>query len=160
VLFYSVYPWIVSVVDTLRQSALTVQIQLIPIAIEYVDEIAGALARASQQRADALIVVADPTFTDRAQQIAQLAIAGRMASVGYSTALADAGFLIGYGPESYWFYQRTAYFAARILRGGAPADMPVEQPTKFEMAVNLRTARALGIVIPQPTLLRADRVIE
>jgi putative ABC transport system substrate-binding protein len=160
VLFYPAYPAHVSAVGTLRQSAQTVQIQLIPIAIESVDEIAGALARASQQKVDALIVVTDPTFYDRGQQIAQLAIAGRMASIGYSTWYADAGFLIGYGPNPYWFYRRTAYFATRILRGGSPADMPVEQPTTFEMAVNLRTARALGLVVPQSMLLRADRVIE
>jgi putative ABC transport system substrate-binding protein len=160
VLYYPFYPWSVAVVDAMRRSALTVSMQVMPIAIDSVDEIAQGMALAAKLKADALIVIADPTFNDRRQEIAELAMASRIPTVGYATEYADAGFLIGYGPSSEWFYRRTAYFAARILRGESPADMPVEQPTTFELAVNLKTARALGIVVPPSTLLRADRVIE
>jgi putative ABC transport system substrate-binding protein len=160
VLFYPAYPAHVSVVGTLRQSAPKVQMQMLPIAIDSVDEIPRGVALASTQKADALIVVTDPTFVEQRRQIAELALAGRMPSIGYAAEYADAGFLIGYGPDPFWFYRRSAYFAARILKGASPADMPVEQPTKFELAVNLRTARALGIGVPRSTLLQADRVIE
>ena len=114
----------------------------------------------TQQGAQAVVVVTDPLFIDSKRQLAELCLANRLPSAGYAPEYADAGLLIGYGPDPVHFYQRAAYFIDRILKGASPAELPVEQPTEFEFALNLRTARALGISVPQAVLIRADRLIE
>ena len=83
-----------------------------------------------------------------------------MVSVGTAPGFADSGGLLDYSPDAKSFYDRTASYVDRILKGAKPADLPVEQPTKFELVINLKTAKAIGIKIPQSLLVRADRVIE
>jgi putative ABC transport system substrate-binding protein len=150
----------VGVVEVLRQATPKVPVQLLPLGVDSVDEISERLALAIKEKAEGLIVVGDPRFFDRRQQIAELAVAGRIACTGYVAGYADSGFLIGYGPSLEWHYRRAAYFAARILRGDSPADIPVEQATTYELVINLRTAQTLGIVVPRSMLLQVDRVIE
>lgn len=135
-------------------------VQILPIEARSAEEIEKGFSLLVEQKAEAVIVVTDPIFLERRRQIAQLAVNRRLPCVGYSPQYADAGFLIGYGPNRFEFWRRTAYYVDKILKGAKPADLPVEQPTKFEMVINLKTAKAIGVKFPQVILLRADRVIE
>jgi putative ABC transport system substrate-binding protein len=98
-------------------------------------------------------------FFHRAQ-IAELAVKRRLPTVGPSSNYAEGGFLISYGPSYVDQSRRAADFVDRILKGAKPADLPVEQPTKFELVINLKTAKALGLTIPQSLLVRADEIIQ
>lgn len=111
-------------------------------------------------RVDALVVIADRLFYGLRSQIAELALRHRLPSVTNFATFADAGGLLTYGPSDTENYRRAATYVDRILRGANPGDLPVEQPTKFELLINMKTAKALGIKIPQSILARADRVIE
>ena len=111
-------------------------------------------------RVDALVVIADRLFYGLRSQIAELALRHRLPSVTNFATFADAGGLLTYGPSDTENYRRAATYVDRILRGANPSDLPVEQPTRFELLINMKTAKALGIKIPQSILARADRVIE
>jgi putative ABC transport system substrate-binding protein len=108
---------------------------------------------------DAVTVREDSMFTVAAGRIAVAAAKNRLALIGFQ-GVARAGGLIGYGLDYYQSYRRAAYFVDRILKGARPADLPLEIPTKFELVINLRTAKALGLTIPPILLERADEVIE
>jgi putative ABC transport system substrate-binding protein len=101
-----------------------------------------------------------PFFTRQQRQIADLALKYRMPSVCGNRAIAEAGALISYAQNFAEGYLRSASYVDKILKGAKPGDLPVEQPTQFELVVNLKTAKALGIAIPQSVLLRADEVIQ
>jgi len=110
--------------------------------------------------ATAVIVLPDPMFfTNRGQLIGQLGQA-RLPSIYMETGFAAAGGLMSYGPNFTQLFRRAATYVDKILKGAKPADLPVEQPNKFELIINASTAKALGLVIPQSILLRADEVIE
>ena len=111
-------------------------------------------------RAGALFVLAAPFIVTNLKQIAILAAKSRLASIFQWSEFADAGGLMAYGPDRADMYRRAATFVDKILRGTKPAAIPFEQPTKFELVINAKTAKALGITIPQTILVRADRVIE
>ena len=96
----------------------------------------------------------------RRQQVADLALKHRLPAIQLLNEYAQAGLLITYGPNLPDSYRRAASYVAKVLRGTKPADLPVEQPTKFGLVINLKTAKALGITIPQSLLLRADEVIQ
>ena len=96
----------------------------------------------------------------RRQQIADLALKNRLPGIHALREYAQAGLLISSGPNLPGLYRRAAGYVDKILRGAKPADLPVEQPTKFELVINLKTAKALGLTIPQSLLLRADEVIQ
>ena len=121
------------------------------------DRVFAAMASA---RIDAVVVQDDTLFTgSNARAVADLAAAKRMVAVG-SKALAEAGGTIGYGGTDFELYRRGAYFIDRILQGAKPADLPIEQATRFELVLNAKAAKALGLRIPAAMALRADRVIE
>src|SRR5258707_2406193 len=94
-----------------------------------------------------------------AGQIAAFAVKNRLPSIGLSNEFSRAGILLSYGPDIFDLYRRSAFYVDKILKGAKPADLPVQQPTKFELVINLKTARALGLTIPEAFLLRADEVI-
>ena len=94
------------------------------------------------------------------KRIAELAARSRLPSMYHSSEFADAGGLMTYGVDRADMYRRSATFVDKILKGTKPADLPVEQPTKFELVVNMKTAKALGIAVPQTILIRVDRMIE
>ena len=122
-------------------------------------EIASAFGAMRTERAGALIVLADAIFRDRRKQIADLAVKSRLPSISGIPEYADAGGLVVYGADLLDLERRAAIFVDKILTGGKPTDLPVEQPTKFELIINLKTAKTLGITIPPSVLMRADRVI-
>jgi putative ABC transport system substrate-binding protein len=105
-------------------------------------------------------VQVDAFFAAHQRRIAELALARRTPTVMGFSAYADAGALLSYGPSTRDIGRRSASYVDKILKGARPDDLPVEEPVTFELVVNLKTARALGLTIPRPLLLRADRVIE
>ena len=111
-------------------------------------------------RTDALFVVGDPLVNTNRILIGALALGARLPTMCGFRELVEAGCLMSYGPYLPDLYRRAAEFADKILRGAKPADIPVEQPTKFELVINLKTAKALGITVPPVVLSRADEVIE
>ena len=123
------------------------------------DEFAGAFSAMAKKRADAVVIPETPLFIVNAKRIADLAAKQRVLSAG-DKAFAEAGGMIGYGANLLELYHRVAYFVDKILKGAKPSDLPVERPTRFELVVNMKTAKALGIKIPQSILVRADKVIE
>ena len=120
------------------------------------DGLERAVSQLAEQRAQALLIQLSPlTFGNRAR-IAELTVALRLPAIGEVREFPNAGLLCGYGPSLSDSYRRAAYYIDTILKGAKPADLPVEQPTKFELVINLKTATALGITIPQSLLLRAE----
>jgi putative ABC transport system substrate-binding protein len=111
---------------------------------------------------EALLVVTDPAYLSpgAAARLADLAIKSRLPSMHSQRAAVEAGDLMSYGPSIVALFHRATHFVDKILRGAKPADLPVEQPTKFELVINLKTAKALGLTIPPSLLQRADQVIE
>ena len=123
------------------------------------DELRSTFLGMSGAGVDAVGVTDDTLFVGNARVIAELAINNRLPSIGF-TEFAPAGGLIGYGVNLGDLWYRGAFFIDRILKGTQPADLPVEQPAKFELAVNLKTAKALGLTVPDKLLVAADEVIE
>ena len=125
-------------------------------------EINSAFAAITKERTGALIVLLDPTLARTAQreQIAGLAARSHLPTMFALKLHVDAGGLMSYGADIFYLYRRTAIYVDKILKGAKPADLPVEQPTKFEFVINLKTAKALGLTIPPSLLARADEVIE
>jgi putative tryptophan/tyrosine transport system substrate-binding protein len=130
------------------------------VEVRRVDEIETALAKIARERVEGLCVVSNVlTFTLR-ERIAAFAAEQRLPAISYMSEFAEAGLLMSYGADLVHLYKRSAIYVDRILKGGKPADMPVQQPTKYETVVNLKTAKALKLSVPQSLLLRADRLIE
>jgi len=124
------------------------------------DDLAPAFDAAAKQRLDALSVSIDGIMSANLKSIVQLAAMHRVPTIYASPEFVDAGGLMSYSVDYRHLYARAAIYVDKILKGVKPSDLPIEQPTKFELAVNLKTAKALGLTIPQSVLLRADRVIE
>jgi putative ABC transport system substrate-binding protein len=122
--------------------------------------IAGAFSAMTRERAEALFVLSDAMITGQYAQISGLAAKSRLPAISVFRQFAEAGGLIGHGPDVVHQYRRAATYVDKLLKGAKPADLPVEQPTKFELVINMKTAKALGLTIPPSVLLRADRVIE
>jgi putative ABC transport system substrate-binding protein len=123
------------------------------------DELEGAFAAMTKERARALFVPADIIFVRHAQQMADLAATYRLPAMYGFREHVEAGGLMSYAASFPVMFKRAAAFVDKLLKGAKPADLPVEQPTKFELVINLKTAKALGIAIPQSVLQRADDVI-
>jgi putative ABC transport system substrate-binding protein len=120
----------------------------------------GVFAAIRHERLQALVVVTDGVLFNQRARIADLAIKSRLPMMCEVREFVVAGCLIAYGPSYGDLARRAAVYVDKILKGTKPADLPVEQPTKFELVINFRTAKALGLAIPQSVLLRADQVIE
>jgi putative ABC transport system substrate-binding protein len=123
-------------------------------------EIDNAFAWISQQNAGALIVSLDQFLLQQKNQIAELTAKHRLPAVAQDRRFADAGVLMSYGTNFADQFRRAATYVDKIFKGAKPADLPVEQPTRFELVINGKTARALGLTIPQSLLTSADKVIE
>ena len=123
-------------------------------------EIDSAFAAMTRERANALVVLVDGIFTSQVRQIADLAAKRHLPSIYGQREYAEAGGLMVYSSNPFDLERRAATFVDKILKGAKPADLPIEQPSKFDLVINLKTAKALGLTIPQALLLRADQVIE
>jgi len=123
-------------------------------------EIDSAFAAMGREQAGAVVVLVDSMLIDQRTRIADLAARRRLPMVAWPIDYAEAGGLMAYGPSVADMFRRAATYVDRILKGAKAADLPIEQPTKFELVVNLRAAKALGLAIPQSLLLRADQVMQ
>jgi putative ABC transport system substrate-binding protein len=123
-------------------------------------DIGKAFEGAGRVRAGALAIMPSPVFVTNLRSLAELAVKNRLPSIFHVPDFVSAGGLVTYGPNRSDLFRRAAIYVDRILKGAKPADLPIEQPTKFELLINLKTAKALGLTIPQSVLGRADQVIE
>jgi ABC-type uncharacterized transport system substrate-binding protein len=146
--------------DATREAARALAVELQIVEIRQPNELASAVAAAKANRADALLALSAPVLGERLAQLAELAAQHRLPAIYVRREFAEAGGLLAYGPSFPDNYRRAATYVDKILKGAKPADLPVEQPTKIELVINLRTAKALGLTIPQSLLQRADQVIE
>jgi putative ABC transport system substrate-binding protein len=133
--------------------------KLLSLEIRSVDEIEGALRGATAAQAGALLVFAAGPLFPNARRVAELAAKSSLPSMYELREYVEAGGLTSYGPDINDIWRRSAVFVDKILKGAKPGDLPIEQPTKFDLVVNLKTAKVLGLTIPQSLLLRADKVI-
>ena len=124
------------------------------------EDLQSAFDAASRQHADALVVGQDGLLQSNRKRIVDLAMAHRLPAIYRSMEFVEAGGLIGYGPHYPDLYRRAAIYVDKILKGARPGDLPIEQPTRFELLINLKTAKALGLTIPRSILLRADQLVE
>lgn len=148
-----------SFLKVMETTAKTLKVALRQFEVRGPGDFAEAFATMGKRRVDAILIAQDAMLNAHPKAIADLATKQRLASAGIKE-LAEAGGLIGYGVDLVAMFRRAAYFVDKILKGSKPGDLPVEQPAKFELVINLKTAKALGLVIPQSMLLQADKVIE
>ena len=141
-------------------AAKTLGLQLQYLGVEDPKDLDTAFRNAVSWRAHAIIVLQSPVFGSRRKALVELAVKNRLPAMYPHSEYMDAGGLMFYGPSISDLFRRAATYVDKILKGAKPADLPVEQPTKFELVVNLKTAKALGLTIPQSVLLRADQIIE
>jgi putative tryptophan/tyrosine transport system substrate-binding protein len=147
-------------VDGINTAAQAVGRQLVLAYADTVEQIDWAFATFAQQSVAGLLVAADAFFSSNRIQVVVLAARHGWPAIYQWREFADAGGLASYGPSLFDSYRQAGLFVARILKGEKPADLPVQQPTKFELVINLRTAKALGLMVPIALLGRADEVIE
>lgn len=143
----------------LQAAAASMNVDVQDFPIREAADLPGAFDAMSQARIDAIVVNNEPLLNSHIGTIAGLATSKRLPTVGFAS-FADAGGLLAYGANRPALYGRAGYFLDRIFKGAKPGDIPFERAAKFDLIVNLKTARAIGVAIPQPILARADRVIE
>jgi putative ABC transport system substrate-binding protein len=144
----------------MQEVATKAGVAVVPVSARTRDEAESAFLALSHERLDILIVHASYVGSTELVQIRDFAARNRMPTISAFSALTHDGLLMSYSPDLASYYRRAAYYVDKILKGAKPADLPVEQPTKFELVINLKTAKALGLTIPPSLLLRADQVIE
>jgi putative tryptophan/tyrosine transport system substrate-binding protein len=149
-----------AIIKDLQEARATLGLQVEILYAGTAREIDAAFATMVQKRADALLMTASPFFTNRRVQIVTLATRHALPGLYDIREFAEAGGLMSYGPSFRDIYQQAGIYTGRILKGERPADLPVMQPTKFELVINLTTAGALGITVPNMLLARTDEVIE
>ena len=143
-----------------QDAARALGVRLQPLEVRDPTEFEKAFAAMTRERAGALLVLSDSTLLTQRERIADLAAKSRLPAVSGMRAHAEAGGLIAYGANIFDIWRRAATYVDKILKGAKPGDLPVEQPTKFELVINLKTAKALGLTIPQALLIRADEIIQ
>jgi putative ABC transport system substrate-binding protein len=154
-------PYVTSLIKNLYAAAQTVGIVLTRMDAGKTQDIDSAFATMNERGGlEGIVVVSDALFTAQRYRIAELAFAGRLPSVFQQREYVEAGGLMSYGQGFRDFFRRAAFYVDKIFRGAKPADLPVEQPTKFDLVINLKTAKALGLTVPPTLLTLADEVIE
>jgi putative tryptophan/tyrosine transport system substrate-binding protein len=144
----------------LKIAVQTLGMTLLPVAVRSSDELDSAFAAMMSERADAFLMTADPLHQVSIVRIIDFLISNRLPGMFLSREIVVAGGFMSYGASVPDLFRRGALYVHKILQGTKPAELPVEQPTKFELVVNMKTAKAIGLTIPESFLLRADEVIE
>ena len=149
--------WKMPLIDAGRILGLSIQE---PVRVRGADELPAAFTRLKQRRADAILVASGGTLLPARTQVGELALQHRLPAIAAYKEFPQAGLLMSYGPDFPDINRRAAGYVDRILKGAKPRDLPIELPNKFELAINLKTAKALGLTVPQSLLVRADQVIQ
>jgi putative ABC transport system substrate-binding protein len=160
VLWNPVSPFQVVAEKEVQAAAGVLRIPVLSLGVRAAEELDNAFAAILREQANALLVLADRLFLHNRERIMEFAAKNRLPGVHAYRELVEAGGLMSYGPSYADLHRRAATYVDKILKGARPSDLPVERPTKFELVVNLKAAKALGIDIPQSVLLRADEMIE
>jgi len=144
---------------TTEMAARALELQLYPHEVPDIEALDSAFAAIAAQQAEALLVVAASLFSAHRARLAELALQYRLPTSFHDRGFVEAGGLMSYGPNPPELFRRAAYYVDRILKGARPADLPVEEPMKFELSINLKTAQAFGLTIPPVLLIQADEII-
>jgi putative ABC transport system substrate-binding protein len=160
VLWHQGTPSAVPGLKALEEPARLLRLQLQPVGARTAGELEGAFATMARGGAQAALVFSTPPFITARQRLAELAIEHRLPTMCQGRLFVEAGGLMSYYPNHEDTWRRATVYVDKILRGAKPAELPVEQVTKFELVINLKTAKALGLTIPQSVLLRADEIIQ
>ncbi len=160
VLWHPGTPSAVPGLKALEEPARLLALQVQPVGARTAGELEGAFATMARGRAQALVVLTTPPFITARQRLVELAIAHRLPTMFLGRQFVEAGGLMSYYPNREDVWRHSAVYVDKILKGAKPADLPVEQPTKYEFVINLKTAKALGLTIPQSLLGRADEIIQ
>jgi putative ABC transport system substrate-binding protein len=147
-------------IDTTKNAAGALGVELQLLEVRRPENLSGVFSALTPWHSGGLLVLADPVFGNQLPRLAKLAAAQRLPAIYLRSEFAEAGGLLAYGPSFADNYRRAAAYVDKILKGAKPADLPVEQPTRFELAVNLKTAKAFGLTLPQELVGRADQVIQ
>jgi putative tryptophan/tyrosine transport system substrate-binding protein len=145
---------------SMREATQALGLALVPAEARGLDALEQAFATMVRERAQVLVVLSDGVLFNCRGQIGVMAVRNRLPAISVVREYAEAGLLLTYGPDLPDLFRRSAALVDKIFKGAKPADLPVEQPTKFELVINLKTAKALGIIVPPTLLTRADEVIE
>ena len=149
-----------NIFSEIQTAAPTLGMTVQPLAVQVAEDIDSAIAALTQERPDALFMITDVLTSRYVRQVLEFAVQHQLPTMFQSSGPVAEGGLMSYAPSFTESYRRAAYYVDRILKGAKPGDLPVEQPMKFELVVNLKTAKALGITIPPTLLMLADKVIE
>ena len=154
------HPFHAKAVEILKAIAPSLSLELSFMGVRTPEQFGPAFSDVSSAKAQALYVVEDPIFFAHRMPLLRLASSARLPTIHETRRFPEAGALMSYGPDLYDLFRRAAIYVDRILKGAKPADLPVGQPTKFELVINLKTAKALGLEIPDRLLALSDEVIE
>ena len=147
-------------INTAERAAQALGLRLQVVEARHPQDFDRAFSDMSRAHAEALVVLATPVFGAASRTLADLAVKNHLPTIFSLREFVVAGGLMSYGPSRAELFRRAAFYVDKILKGAKPGDLPVEQPTKFDLVINLKTAKSLGVTIPQSLLLRADEVIE
>jgi len=160
VLWDPTFPFAGPLFEEIQGAARSLNVELVPAEVKDPDDFEPAFRTMLEERASALIVAVGIIFSEHRQRLLDLTAKARLPSMHGTREYVEAGGLMSYGPSNPEMYRRAAAYLDKILKGAKPADLPVQQPTKFELVINLKTAKALGLTLPVTLLGRADEVIE
>jgi putative ABC transport system substrate-binding protein len=143
----------------MEAAAKALGVKLLSLDVRSLDDFEGAFARAKEERAQALITTTGARINTQQRRVLDLAAKNRLAAIYHYNEFVEAGGLMSYGPNNTDLWRRAADFVDKILKGAKPADLPVQQATKFDLIINLKAAKQIGLTIPQKLLARANQVI-
>jgi putative ABC transport system substrate-binding protein len=152
-------PFHTKVIEELKAATPSLSIELSFVGVRTPKEIGPAFSAVSREHAQALYIIEGPLFFTHRMTLLKLASSARLPVIYAYRAFAEEGGLMSYGTSLSDLMRRSAWYVDKILKGAKPGDLPIEQPTKFELVVNLKTAKALGLIIPESVLLQADEVV-